>query len=137
MKIHNLLVVEDDRHVLRALARMLRSTGYVTWTVHSVEGVLDLPREFDAGVFDIELEDGDGVTLARRLHDAGRVRRVIFFTGCTDPERLRAARSIGEVVLKGTSPQLLVDALARQGSRESGTVQLDPWLAQEFELESA
>ena len=130
MEIRNLLLVEDDHGVLRALARMLRLEGYVTWTVLSAQGALDLQLEFDAGVFDIELGDGDGVELARRLCSEGRVRRVVFFTGCADPQRIREARSVGEVVLKGSSTGALLDALARA---KSCCESRDPWAALELE----
>lgn len=134
MEVRNLLLVENDRGVLRALARMLRSEGYVTWTVPSVEAALRLPLEFEAGVFDIELDDGDGVALARRLRDEGRVRRVVFFTGCVDPERLREARSVGEVVVKGSSSRILVEALVRAERRPQGPEATDPWIALELEI---
>lgn len=130
MKIRNLLLVENDRGVLRALARMLRLEGYVTWTVPSVAGALDLQLDFDTGIFDIELDDGDGVELARRMCAEGRVHRVIFFTGCVDPRRLREARSVGEVVLKGSSSRVLLDALVR--ARCCGEAP-DPWVTLELE----
>lgn len=111
MEIRNLLLVENDRTVLRAIARVLRHEGYVTWSVASAAAALALDRDFDCGVFDIDLDDGDGIKLARQMLDEGRVRCAIFFTGCHEAPRLAAARALGDLVIKGSSSRVLLDAL--------------------------
>lgn len=119
--VRNVLVIEDDRGVLRAVLRLLRVEGYVTWSVTSMASALALERRFDVGVFDIALGPDDGLELARLMLEQNRVRRAIFFTGCTDPERLDAAHALGIVVLKGAPPEQLLHALGSFGpmGRES------------------
>jgi DNA-binding response OmpR family regulator len=59
-----------------------------------------LSGPFPVGVFDIELPDGDGIELARSLRSRGVVGRVVFFTACTEPQRLARARELGNVFVK-------------------------------------
>lgn len=106
------LVVEDDDLVARALWRRLTARGVRTRHVSHCATAVTLSGPFSAGIFDIDLPDGDGVELARELLERGVVRRAVFYTGCSNPERLWRARSFGAVHLKPENMSSLVDTLS-------------------------
>jgi DNA-binding response OmpR family regulator len=105
----DLLVVEDDALVARALWRRLSERGVRTRHVSHCATASALSGPFSAGIFDIELPDGDGVELARDLLSRGVVGRAIFYTGCTNAERLWRARGFGVVFKKPGSLASLMD----------------------------
>ena len=103
-----ILVVEDEPVTARVLCRLLRSAGYpVTWAI-SCAAVRRLERRFAVAVLDIDLGDGDGVTLAEELFATHRVARVIFHTATLDAERHGRASGIGVVVGKSGDMQPLL-----------------------------
>jgi two-component system KDP operon response regulator KdpE len=70
----DLLVVEDDSQLRKALALTLRSRGYVVTTAETGDDAVRLAttRRFDVVVLDLGLPDRDGVTVieeVRRTHD--------------------------------------------------------------------
>jgi len=83
----SVLVVDDDP-VFRDLARaVLAAEGLtVIAEAESVETALDLARALrpDAALVDIELPDGDGLTLAHRLAALPRGPRIVLTS--TDPD---------------------------------------------------
>src|SRR5215470_677028 len=64
-----LLLVDDDRFILNALARLLGTNGYhCTQSVTADEAWRALEKEqFDLMLLDIGLPDTDGVSLCRRV----------------------------------------------------------------------
>jgi len=95
-----LLLVEDDLLLARAVERTLLARGTRVRHVASCTMASLLSGPFPVGVFDIELPDGDGIELARSLHSRGVVGHVVFFTACTEPQRLARARELGNVFVK-------------------------------------
>jgi two-component system KDP operon response regulator KdpE len=65
------LVVDDERQILRALKVILREAGYDVVEAMSVEEALDRAavRPPDAAIIDLMLPDGSGVELCRRLRE--------------------------------------------------------------------
>jgi DNA-binding response OmpR family regulator len=103
-----LLLVEDDLLVARALERTLRTRGARVRHVACCTTASLLTGPFPIGVFDIELPDGDGTELARLLRSRGVVGRIVFYTACTEPQRLARARELGHVFVKSAQlPSLL------------------------------
>ena len=119
-----LLLVEDDPEVACAIARILRAYRY---GVHVIGCCAELPpagAAFDVGVFDIDLSDGDGVALAHAALANRVVRRVVFFSGVSDPGRVRSALELGPLTKKmdGVMPliQQIRSALVSNKRRVSG-----------------
>jgi two-component system KDP operon response regulator KdpE len=65
------LVVDDERQILRALKVILREAGYDVVEATTIEEALDRAavRPPDAAIVDLMLPDGSGVELCRRLRE--------------------------------------------------------------------
>ncbi|HEY6561437.1 MAG TPA: response regulator [Polyangiaceae bacterium] len=106
-----ILVVEDEPVTGRVLCRLLRSAGYsVTWAI-SCAAVRRIDSSFAVAVLDIDLGDGDGVSLAEELFATRRVARAIFHTATLDAERHGRACRIGIVVGKSGDMQPLLSTV--------------------------
>jgi DNA-binding response OmpR family regulator len=106
------LVLDDDPNVRRAVSRTLRQAGHDTVLLGSCRAALELERDVDVAVLDLELEDGSGVDVALELLASHRAQAIVFFTGASDPELLARAGRVGPVLVKGQSPSDLVQAVA-------------------------
>lgn len=120
---NQLLLVEDDDLVARSLTRMLRVSGFHVVRHSSCRAVSDYVRRqqdqglgvpsFEVGVFDIDLGDGDGVTLADSMQRQGLVNRVVFFTATADNELHEQASRMGPVIRKTEGTEALLSELRR------------------------
>lgn len=80
----SVLIVEDDPATRDALTRVLAALGHRVCAVASVaEGVEKLDGQ-DCAVLDMNLPDGLGLHILRRIRDERRPIRVAVVTGCTD-----------------------------------------------------
>jgi CheY-like chemotaxis protein len=102
------LVVEDDIELARAVVRRLRQDGMQVVVAPSRATAETLTVCFEVGVFDIDLQDGDGVELAAEMLADGRVEQSVFFSSATfEPSLARAAR-LGPLVSKRDGVEALV-----------------------------
>jgi len=89
-------VVDDDRAVLKGLARLLRSAGFDACCFDSAESFLaahDAARP-GCAILDLALGGLSGVDLQQTLLDSGCERPIIFLTGRGDvPSSVRAMKS--------------------------------------------
>jgi DNA-binding response OmpR family regulator len=106
-----ILVVEDEPANARALSRVFTAAGYCVNFASSCAAARTTSGPFDVAVLDIDLGDGDGVSLARELLAANKVRRVIFHTATLDKTRHAQASQIGPVLPKSGDAQALLAAL--------------------------
>ena len=116
----NVLVVEDDRELARALGRWLKRKGHVVTKCHSVAEAAELQGPYACGIFDVMLPDGSGLELAERLHDAGVVDALVFFTSSEEADVAVIAESLGEMVRKSRGLlelEAVVDAALRGSER--------------------
>ena len=67
---HRILIVEDEEVIRTTLREFLQGERYTVETVGTVAGALELARErdFDVAICDVQLPDGDGIALTRKLH---------------------------------------------------------------------
>lgn len=112
----DLLLVEDDLLLARALERCFLVRGLRPRHVARCATAAALTGPFPIGVFDIDLPDGDGVDLARLLVFRGVVQRVVFYTACAHPGRLSRAQDLGVVFAKSANVGMLMDVLAPRPS---------------------
>ena len=85
-------VVDDEPAVARAIARMLRTSGWRVETFDSAQAFLDGHAGRDGClVLDVNMPDLDGFELQKRLHDLGEALPIVFLTGYGDiPMSVRA-----------------------------------------------
>ncbi len=107
------LLVEDDALLGAVVTRQLEQRGHEVTHVTTAAAARALAGPFGVGIFDLQLPDGDGITVAKALLARAVVDRAVFFTATTSAPLLAAARAIGPVFDKGAGPSLgqLMDEL--------------------------
>lgn len=110
------LIVEDEPTVRRAVARALGSREWEVEQADSVQQAWELSAKggYDCAILDIDLPDGSGVELCKRLRREARVDRVIFFSGASDPDVLAEASRLATSVHKSEGIHCLVEAAVRE-----------------------
>lgn len=114
------LVVEDDPMIRRAITRALQGAGHEVVAVERCGGARALGRAFDVAVLDLELPDGTGVDMAGELLGLGAAGGVVFFSGAADPSLLVRAAQFGEVVAKSGDLRSLLQAVSAAPRGASG-----------------
>ena len=99
----NVLIVEDNAAIARAIEKSLRAHGHAISVVGSAAAARSASDAFDVGVFDISLPDGDGIDLAEELLAERLVRHVLFFSGVVDDDMIDRAKLTGRVLPKDQS----------------------------------
>jgi CheY-like chemotaxis protein len=107
----NLLLVEDNGAVGRAIAKSLRAQGHAVTLVHSYADARTTEGYFDVGVFDITLPDGDGIALCEALLEERRIGGALFCSGSIDDLLLERAEETAPVISKEASFWELCDAI--------------------------
>jgi FixJ family two-component response regulator len=110
------LVVDDDRGILRAMKRLLRQHGYDTLLFPSAEAFRS-HNDFEKVVcviLDLNLNDGSGIELRHRLKAAGNSVPVIYITANDNPAVRMAALQSGclAYLTKPFSAKSLIEPLA-------------------------
>ncbi len=99
----NLLLVEDNAAVGRAIAKSLRAQGHTVTLVHTCAEARAGVDHYDVGVFDITLPDGDGIGLCEQLLAEGRIGAALFCSGSIDDLLLERAQETAPVIPKEAS----------------------------------
>src|SRR6185295_1237561 len=91
-----ILLAEDNAHVRRAFARILRVGGFTVVAVESgVEALNALPEGFDVLVTDLRMPEMGGIDLLRAIRERDRDLPVILLTGAPDLATAIAAVDYG------------------------------------------
>jgi FixJ family two-component response regulator len=108
-------IIDDDKSVLRAMQRLIKSTGMDVETFVSVQEFLAFKyRDRDACmIVDIKLHGKSGLELPEKLRDIGSPLPVIFITGFDTPETREQAKRCGAVgyFRKPIDDQALLDSI--------------------------
>lgn len=115
----SILFVENDTLVARSVERVLRRNGLRVQHIPSCRAArkaVELLKAgdvtpFELGIFDVDLDDGNGVSLARELIDSGLVRRTVFFTACNDELLTESAHGLGHVINKSLGVAALLSTV--------------------------
>jgi DNA-binding response OmpR family regulator len=107
----NLLLVEDNGAVGRAIAKSLRAQGHAVTLVQGYAEARTITEYFDVGVFDISLPDGDGIELCEQLRKEGRIGGALFCSGSIDDLLLERAEETAPIISKEASFWELCDAI--------------------------
>lgn len=121
-----LLLVDDDRGALAAMARVLRGEGFTVRAADSAEEGLTAYFE-DPGGFDLILADQSmpglsGMEMLGRILGQDPRARAVIVTGHVEPDLEKKAREAGVkgFFLKPMSPRALVDDIRRLLGEENG-----------------
>jgi FixJ family two-component response regulator len=115
------LVVDDDPGVLKGVQRLLRAHAYEPILFSSAEAFKS-HTDFEKAaciILDINLNDGSGIELRRRLKGAGVSVPVIYITGNEDPAVRKAALASGCIAFltKPFAAQSLIEPLKALAGR--------------------
>jgi CheY-like chemotaxis protein len=109
-------VVEDHPATARGLKVFLELAGYTVTVAGDMRSALQIAsnHEFDVLVCDLNLPDGTGWELMEKLRKKGNVRGIVF-SAFDEPEHFARSKAAGfdEHVVKGTTPEALLDAIDR------------------------
>src|SRR4029079_8857667 len=92
----SVFIVDDDEGVLKALARLLRTSGYEVVPFNAPQAFLDSQHDCGPGclVVDFAMPGLDGLQLQSTLLERGISRSIIFLTGQADiPISVRAMKN--------------------------------------------
>ncbi len=90
----HILVVDDDRLVLAALAEGLRTAGYRVTSVASGEDALGITDRPDLALLDVRMPGMSGIELGRKLREQGGVP-FLFLSAYGDQEIVKQAAEEG------------------------------------------
>ena len=120
---NQVLVVDDDAGMLRAIKRLLQQNDYEPIVFSSAQDFKS-HTDFESAacvILDINLQDGSGIELRHGLNDAGISVPVIYMTGNDDPAVRKAAVASGCIAFltKPFSTQSLVEPLKKASAGRS------------------
>ncbi len=121
-----ILVVDDDRAIVKLIARVLRDEAYAVDTAATGEEarMLALVNEYDGIVLDLELGDRHGFEILQELRRNGRHTPILLYSGRGDTESIVRGLDAGadDYVVKPVSNEELrarVRTLIRRGAGSS------------------
>ena len=116
----DVLVVDDNPHVNKALAVLLKRAGFIPIPCHRGADALDYCSRFDtppcAAVVDVHLPDISGLVLAQKLRSQfGPATPIVVVSGDTSMETINSLSHIGATYFfsKPVNAAALVDELKR------------------------
>jgi DNA-binding NtrC family response regulator len=113
----NVLIVEDEDIIRNTLAEFLTEEGFHVSTARQVEEALNVCRKLDfhVAICDIQLPDGDGIQLMKRLHKLNPSLFVLIITAYATVETAVDAFKAGafDYMMKPVLFQDLVHKLQR------------------------
>jgi len=120
------LVVDDDEAVCKALRRLLGLRGYAVSTFHSAESFLARvdPHAWGCIVLDVAMPGQSGLALQEALEQRGNRMPIIFLTGRADVPMCAQAMKRGafDFLTKPVDDEVLFDAVARALQRDAELV---------------
>jgi len=118
-----ILAVDDDRAILKLIARVLRDDGYAVDTASTGEEArtLAMVNEYDGIVLDLQLGDRHGFEILQELRRTGRRAPVLLYSGRADTESIVRGLDAGadDYIVKPVSNEELrarVRTLIRRGA---------------------
>jgi DNA-binding response OmpR family regulator len=121
-----ILIVDDDRAILKLMERVLRDESYAVDVAASGEEarMLALVNEYDGIILDLQLGDRHGFEILQELRGKGRRTPVLLYSGRSDTESIVRGLDAGadDYVVKPVSNEELrarVRTLIRRGAANS------------------
>jgi DNA-binding response OmpR family regulator len=121
-----ILVVDDDRAIVKLIARVLHDEAYAVDTASTGEEarMLAMVNEYDGIILDLELGDRHGFEILQELRRNGRHTPILLYSGRGDTESIVRGLDAGadDYVVKPVSNEELrarVRTLIRRGAGSS------------------
>ena len=112
-----ILLVEDERKILKMFDRALRGAGYEVLAMSSPLAALEKLKNtsFDVVVTDYSMPGMKGGQLAAQIHKMGLNCRIIMITGLVEDQVIEYYRShlIHALLVKPLEVQTLIDAIEK------------------------
>ena len=112
------LVVDDDKSILRTFTRILQRAGYSTETAENGKEALDKihARNYDAALIDVVLGDSNGLDLLPKIEKNSPKTVKIIVTGADSTEKRDEACKNGAdaYLTKPVNPEVLLDVFAEK-----------------------
>ena len=112
------LVIDDDKSILRTFTRILQRAGYSTETAENGKEALDKIQagNYDAALIDVVLGDSNGLDLLPKIKEKSPKTVKIVVTGADSTEkRDEACRNGADAYLtKPVNPEVLLDVFAEK-----------------------
>jgi DNA-binding response OmpR family regulator len=90
-----ILIVEDNPMARIALEKILALQGFCVQSAGTLQRGRELLDGQAAVILDLDLPDGSGVELLRKIRTENRRTKVMVVTGSVDPALLSDVRSLG------------------------------------------
>jgi DNA-binding response OmpR family regulator len=119
-----ILIVDDERDIVKALTIRLRGAGYeVVTAFDGAQGIFTAHKENpDLIILDIRMPAGNGFSVAQKLKESTNTFAipVIFLTGSPERDSEEKAMTLGArfYVKKPYDPEELLDAVSRALKKE-------------------
>ena len=118
-----MLVVDDDRAILRVFKRILEKKGYSVDTAETgkeAKARLDNSR-YDAALIDLRLPDMEGTDLLPRMQEVAPKMMRIVITGLPFADTVERADEAGAdaFLQKPVKPEILLDVLEKGMQRKA------------------
>ena len=112
------LLVDDDKSILRTFTRILQRAGYSTETAENGKEALDKiqARNYDAALIDVVLGDSNGLDLLPKIEENSPKTVKIIVTGADSTEKRDEACKNGAdaYLTKPVNPEVLLDVFAEK-----------------------
>ena len=112
------LLVDDDKSILRTFTRILQRAGYSTETAENGKEALDKiqARNYDAALIDVVLGDSNGLDLLPKIEKNSPKTVKIIVTGADSTEKRDEACKNGAdaYLTKPVNPEVLLDVFAEK-----------------------
>jgi DNA-binding response OmpR family regulator len=114
----SVLVVDDDRAILRTFSRILKKAGFSTETAESGKEALEKiqTQTYDIALIDMILGDGNGLDLLPKIEESSSKTLKIMITGADSVEkRSEACKNGADAYLtKPVSPETLLAVFTKK-----------------------
>jgi DNA-binding response OmpR family regulator len=112
-KSKSVLLVDDDRTILRTFTRILQRAGFVTETAENGKEALAKiqAQTYDIALIDVILGDSSGLDLLPKIQETSPNTLKIIITGSDSPEKRGEACANGAdaYLTKPVNPEILLD----------------------------
>ena len=111
----NILIIDDDKNILKILSKLLEKEGYAVTTTETGQEALDKIKNqnYNVVLIDVKLQDVNGLNLLDQIHKIAPDMVKIILTGHPSDEDMTIAfeRGANEYLTKPVRPEKLIEVI--------------------------